>query len=59
MRSISPHIAWLAAHRTVFTDVFAYRDGRWVAINAQETPVATPRFAYCASAASQGTCAGC
>ena len=42
MRSISPHIAWLA-DRTVFTDVFAYRDGRWVAINAQETPVATLR----------------
>src|SRR5919108_4211481 len=29
--------------RTVFTDVFAYRDNRWVAINAQETPVAAAR----------------
>lgn len=23
--------------RTIFTDVFAYRDGRWQAVNAQET----------------------
>ena len=29
--------------RTMFTDVFTYRDGRWVAITAQETPVATLR----------------
>jgi hypothetical protein len=26
--------------RTIFTDVFAYRDGRWQAINAQENRVA-------------------
>ncbi len=26
--------------RTVFTDVFAYRDGRWRAVSAQETPIA-------------------
>ncbi len=25
--------------RNVFTDVFAYRDGRWQAINGQETDV--------------------
>jgi hypothetical protein len=25
--------------KTVFTDVFAYRDGRWQAVNAQETPL--------------------
>jgi hypothetical protein len=25
--------------RTAFTDVFAYRDGRWRAVNAQETPL--------------------
>lgn len=25
--------------KTIFTDVFAYRDGRWQAINAQETPL--------------------
>ena len=25
--------------RTVFTDVFAYRDGRWQAVNAQENKV--------------------
>ncbi len=24
------------AHRTMFTDVFAYRDGKWQAVNAQE-----------------------
>ncbi|HET9181932.1 MAG TPA: nuclear transport factor 2 family protein [Candidatus Angelobacter sp.] len=24
------------AHKTVFTDVFAYRDGRWQAVNSQE-----------------------
>lgn len=29
--------------RTVFTDVFAYREGRWVAVNAQETSVAQSR----------------
>lgn len=27
--------------RTIFTDVFAYRNGRWQAINAQELPVGT------------------
>jgi hypothetical protein len=27
-------------HRTVFTDVFVYRDGRWQAVNAQENRVA-------------------
>lgn len=26
----------MPAHKTVFTDVFAYRDGRWQAINSQE-----------------------
>jgi len=26
-------------HKTLFTDVFAYRDGRWQAINAQELPL--------------------
>lgn len=25
--------------RSVFTDVFAYREGRWRAVNAQENPV--------------------
>ena len=25
--------------KTAFTDVFAYRDGRWRAVNAQETPL--------------------
>lgn len=25
-------------HRTLFTDVFAYRNGRWQAVNAQELP---------------------
>jgi len=28
------------AHTTLFTDVFAYRDGKWQAVNAQELPVA-------------------
>jgi hypothetical protein len=28
--------------RTLFTDVFAYRDGRWQAVNAQELPAAAP-----------------
>ena len=27
-----------APHKTLFTDVFAYRDGRWQAVNAQELP---------------------
>ncbi|MGH9764542.1 MAG: hypothetical protein ACREDR_34710 [Blastocatellia bacterium] len=27
--------------RTVFTDVFVYRDGKWQAINAQENVVST------------------
>src|ERR1700693_4228299 len=27
------------SHRTVFTDVFVYRDGRWQAVNAQENAV--------------------
>ncbi len=27
-------------HKTLFTDVFAYRHGRWQAVNAQETPLA-------------------
>ena len=26
-------------HETAFTDVFVYRDGRWQAVNAQETPM--------------------
>ena len=25
--------------KTAFTDVFAFRDGRWRAVNAQETPI--------------------
>jgi hypothetical protein len=28
--------------RTLFTDVFAYRDGKWQAINAQELPAGMP-----------------
>jgi len=28
------------AQKTLFTDVFAYRDGKWQAVNAQELPVA-------------------
>ena len=27
-------------HRTIFTDVFGYRDGKWQAVNAQENPLA-------------------
>ena len=30
-------------HRTIFTDVFVYRDGRWQAVNAQENPIGTGR----------------
>ena len=26
-------------NRTIFTDVFAYRHGKWEAVNAQETPL--------------------
>lgn len=29
-----------APERTLFTDVFAFRNGRWQAVNAQETPAA-------------------
>jgi uncharacterized protein DUF4440 len=29
-------------HKTIFTDVFAYRDGKWQAVNAQENPLAEP-----------------
>ena len=29
-----------SARKTLFTDVFAYRDGKWQAVNAQELPVA-------------------
>lgn len=29
-----------AVHKTLFTDVFAYRAGKWQAINAQELPAA-------------------
>ena len=29
-----------ATQRTLFTDVFAYRDGRWQAVSAQELPAA-------------------
>lgn len=25
-------------HKTLFTDVFAYREGKWLAVNAQELP---------------------
>lgn len=28
-------------HKTLFTDVFAYRDGKWQAVSAQELPVTT------------------
>jgi len=28
--------------KTLFTDVFAYRDGKWKAVSAQELPVASP-----------------
>ena len=28
--------------KTLFTDVFAYRDGKWQAVSAQELPVAGP-----------------
>jgi hypothetical protein len=28
--------------KTLFTDVFAYRDGKWQAVNAQELPVTAP-----------------
>ena len=28
--------------KTLFTDVFAYRDGKWQAISAQELPVTVP-----------------
>ena len=28
--------------KTLFTDVFAYRDGKWRAVSAQELPVAAP-----------------
>jgi ketosteroid isomerase-like protein len=28
--------------KTAFTDVFAYRSGRWRAVNAQETPLTRP-----------------
>jgi len=30
------------AGKTVFTDVFVYRDGRWQAVNAQENTVQSP-----------------
>lgn len=29
-----------AEQRTIFTDVFVFRNGRWQAVNAQETPAA-------------------
>jgi hypothetical protein len=29
-----------ATRRTLFTDVFAYRDGKWMAVSAQELPAA-------------------
>jgi hypothetical protein len=28
--------------KTLFTDVFAYRDGKWQAVSAQQLPVAAP-----------------
>jgi hypothetical protein len=41
-------------HKTLFTDVFAYRDGRWQAINAQELPLGPRRIdGYCDVAARQ------
>lgn len=30
------------SEKTLFTDVFAFRDGRWQAVNAQELPAAAP-----------------
>ena len=30
----------VATQKTLFTDVFAHRDGKWRAVNAQELPVA-------------------
>ena len=36
----SRHGAESTASRTIFTDVFVCRDGRWQAASAQETPVA-------------------
>ncbi len=41
-----------SARKTAFTDVFAYRGGRWRAVNAQETPLAaggTPGPLQCTS----------
>ncbi len=32
-----------AVLKTAFTDVFAYRNGRWQAVNAQELPLGGPR----------------
>ncbi|PYK18028.1 MAG: hypothetical protein DME55_07950 [Verrucomicrobia bacterium] len=29
-------------HKTLFTDVFAYRDGKWQAVSAQELPLTGP-----------------
>ncbi|HEV7704753.1 MAG TPA: nuclear transport factor 2 family protein [Gemmatimonadaceae bacterium] len=34
------------ATRTVFTDVFAYRDKRWQAVHAQETPMVSAPLAH-------------
>lgn len=31
------------SRRTLFTDVFTYRDGKWQAVNAQELPAPEPR----------------
>ena len=31
------------ARRTIFTDVFAYRDGSWAAVNGQELPLDSER----------------
>jgi hypothetical protein len=28
--------------KTLFTDVFAYRDGKWQAVSAQELPLTDP-----------------
>ena len=39
--AIATGIVSTTEHRTVFTDVFACRDGRWQAVSAQETPIAS------------------
>ena len=33
-------ISGRGTHKTLFTDVFVYREGKWQAVSAQELPVA-------------------